>query len=1067
LSKFFLHRPIFAAVCSLVILIAGLVVIPTMAVAQYPQIAPPVVTVSAPYTGADPETVEAAVTTPLEQAINGVQGLRYISSVSGEGVSTITCTFNLGTNLDIATTDVQNAVQSATGLLPNLVKQLGVTVSKNSGSFIMAIALVSDNSQYDPLFLSNYAELNIVNDLKRIPGVGNVQIFGERRYAMRIWVDPQKLQANSLAMSDVINALQNQNIVVASGSIGSAPEAPNQPYTVTVRGIGQLTSPAQFAQIIIKANANGGFTRLGDIARTEIGAENYDSFIRYNRQDNVVGLGVSQLSTANALSVAGAVRQHLDAMQKSFPTGVHYEVAFDSTLFVKQSIIDVLGTLALAIALVIGVIYLFLQNGRSTLIPALTIPVALIGVFAIMNALSFSINTVTLFGITLATGLVVDDAIVVIENIERILRERKLGSYESAAIAMAEIQGAVVASSFVLLAVFIPVAFFPGTTGQLYKQFAITIAGSVAISLFASLTLSPALAALLLEHKERPPRFLIFKWFNIGYEKFRGWYDKRLPWMVNHRRVTGLIFVGILALAGLLFYILPHGFIPTEDQGYLIALVQAPQGTSLAREKQISIKAENVFLAQPEIKTLFNVGGFSFSGSAPNNGIMFIQLQPWGDRRGPTHSSTTIVTRLYIALAKFTEASILPFNPPAINGLGAFGGFQFELEDRGNVGLPTLSNAANKIIGAAARNPALAQTFTQFRINSPQLVVNVNRDKVSAIGANISDVYSTLGASLSSTYINDFSYLNRAYHVYVQADEPYRNRFNSLSQFYVRGSDGGLSPLSALASVQHVLAPSAITHYDLYRNIEITGSNAAGKSSGDAIAAMEQIAQQNDPPGVGYEWSGITLDEIEAGGLAALIFALGIIFVFLVLAALYESWIDPLIVMLAVPAGLCGALIFIFVHNIYAGITPIYYYVVHHLVVPGSPMAQDVYAQVGYVMLIGLASKNAILIVAFANQQLAAGADVASAAIKAAQTRLRPILMTSIAFVLGALPLMLASGAGSAARQSIGTVVVGGMIVSTFLNLLVTPALYVLVKRLEGYKPGVGRHAETPEEPAS
>lgn len=1067
MSSFFLRRPIFAAVCSLVILIAGLVVIPTMPIAQYPQIAPPVVTVTAPYAGADPETVESSVTTPLEQAINGVQGLRYISSVSAQGASSITCTFDLGTNLDIATTDVQNAVQSASGLLPAVVKQLGITVSKNSGNFIMAVALVSNTSKYDPLYLSNYAQLNIVNDLKRIPGVGNVEIFGERRYAMRVWVDPQKLQANSLTMSDVINALQSQNVVVAAGSIGSAPESATQPYTITVRGIGQLTDPKQFANIIIRSNPDGGFTRLGDVARTQIGAENYDSFIRYNGQENVIGFGVSQLSTANALTVAKEVRQHLDNLQKSFPSGVHYEVAFDSTLFVKQSITDVLETLLLAILLVIAVIYLFLQNGKSTLIPAVTIPVALIGVFAIMTAMHFSINTLTLFGITLATGLVVDDAIVVIENIERILRDRKLGSLETTEIAMREIQGAVVASSLVLLAVFIPVAFFPGTTGQLYKQFAIAIAGSVAISLFASLTLSPALAAVLLgQHENRPPRFALFRWFNSGYEKFRVWYDRRLPWMVNHRRITGGIFVVMLLLALLLFKTIPGGFIPTEDQGFMIALLQAPQGTSLSQEKQISIKAEKIIRQQPQVQNIFNVGGFSFNGAAPNNGIMFIQLKPWGDRKGAADGISAVLTRLYIAFSKFNEASVIPFNPPAISGLGSVGGFDFELEDRGNASLKTLGNTASKIIAAANKNPDLSQVFTQFRVDSPQLVVNVDRNKVASIGASLSDVYDTLGASLSSTYINDFDYLNRSYHVYVQADEPYRNNFNSLGNFYVRGTGGGLSPISSLATVTHVLAPQTITHYNLYRNIEITGSAASGKSSGQAIAAMEKVAEQNSPPGIGYEWTGITLDELASGSLAALIFALGVVFVFLVLAALYESWIDPLIVMMAVPAALFGALLFVWVRDIYSSITPIYYYLVHHEIVPGSPIAIDVYVQVGFVMLIGLASKNAILIVEFANQQLRAGADVVTAAIKAAQTRLRPILMTSIAFVIGALPLMLASGAGSAARQSIGTVVVGGMIVATMLNLLITPALYVIIKRLEGYKPTPApQHAE-PETPA-
>jgi HAE1 family hydrophobic/amphiphilic exporter-1 len=596
--------------------------------------------------------------------------------------------------------------------------------------------------------------------------------------------------------------------------------------------------------------------------------------------------------------------------------------------------------------------------------------------------------------------------------------------------------------------VFVPVAFFPGTTGLLYKQFAITIAGSVTISLFVSLTLSPALAALLIRLRERQPRFALFRWFNAGYDRFHGWYDRTLPWLMRHRYVPIGMFLVALALVGFLFVTMPSGFVPTEDQGYLISLVQAPQGTSLAREHAISIKAEKLFMAQPEVEAVFNIGGFSFSGSSPNTGIMFLKLKPWGDRPGMQHTSTALVIRLYQALAGFNEAQILPFNPPAINGVGSFSGFQFELEDRGNLGLQALNAAANQVIAGASQDKNLAQTFTQFRINSPQVIVDVDRDKVLSIGGSVNDVYNTLGAALSDTFINDFNYIGRSYHVYVEADEPFRNSFQSLNGLYVRGSNGGLSPITGVASVTHVLAPPVITHYNLYRNIEITGQPASGKSSGQAIAAMEQLASQV-PKGINYEWSGLTLDEIASGGLAALIFALGVVFVFLVLSALYESWIDPLIVMLAVPAALLGALGFIYMHNLLILIPLFYFLIVKHTYVPQLVLSNDVYAQVGFVMLIGLASKNAILIVQFANQQVERGVDAVSAAISGAQTRLRPILMTSIAFVIGASPLMLASGAGSASRQSIGTVVVGGMLVSTFLNLLITPVIYAIIKGLE------------------
>ncbi|HEY5258825.1 MAG TPA: efflux RND transporter permease subunit, partial [Candidatus Baltobacteraceae bacterium] len=738
-----------------------------------------------------------------------------------------------------------------------------------------------------------------------------------------------------------------------------------------------------------------------------------------------------------------------DTLSKSFPSGVHYQVAFDSATFVQESISDALKTLILAIILVILVIYLFLQNGRSTLIPAITIPIALIGTFAMMKLLGFTINSITLFGITLATGLVVDDAIVVIENIERTIRERKLGSMEGAQIAMNEIQGAVVASSLVLLAVFVPVAFFPGTTGELYKQFAITIASSVAISLFVSLTLAPALAAILVNYEEREPRFGLFKWFNRRLEAFRTWYREHLPAFMNHRRATTMVFVAALVVAGILFKVLPTGFIPDEDQGFMIVLLQAPQGTSLAGEHTIALQAEKIVRGNPEVADLFDVGGFSFSGSAPNNGIMFIQLKPWNQRGGATHSASTLVIRFFMEFAKFPQAQVFAFNPPAINGVGSIGGFQFELEDRGNVGLPKLAATSGAIMGAAAGDKSLANVFTQFRINSPEVDVHVDRNKATSLGISLDDIFTTLGASLSPTYVDDFDYLNRSYHVYVQAEQRYRDRYDSLSQLYVRSSSGGLSPLGSLVTVNHELAPPSITHYDLYRSIELSGSAGSGHSSGQAISAMEGIANRVDPAGVSYEWSGITLDEIEAGSLAVIIFALGIVFVFLVLSALYESWIDPLIVMLAVPAALLGALLFILFRTIVATVMTMFNIFILHNVAPIAGPSQDVYAQVGYVMLIGLASKNAILIVQFANQQIEAGADVRTAALRAAQTRLRPILMTSIAFIIGALPLMFATGAGSAARQSLGTVVVGGMIVSTLLNLGITPVLYYMIKSWE------------------
>jgi HAE1 family hydrophobic/amphiphilic exporter-1 len=1049
LTEFFLRRPIFAAVASLVVVLAGLIVIPTLPIAQYPRIAPPVVTINAYYTGANAQAVESAVTTPLEQAVNGVEGLRYISSSSSnDGTSTITCTFNLGTNLDIAATDVQNAVQSAMGQLPNEVKQTGVTVSKNSGTFVMVAALRSTNPQFKQLFLSNYTELNVVNALKRVPGVSDVLIFGQRRYAMRVWVDPHKLEARNLAVTDVLNALQEQNVEVAAGSIGSAPEPKNQPFTISVRAEGRLSTPEEFRNIILRADPGGGYTRLGDVARVELGAENYSSSLAFDKNSDVVGLGILQLPTANALQVADGVRKELTLLSRSFPAGVSYQIAFDTTDFVRESIREVVLTLLFSIVLVVLVIFLFLQNPRSTLIPAVTLPVSLIGTFAVMKVFGFTINTITLFGLTLATGLVVDDAIVVIENIARFIQEKKMGGIEGAAAAMREVQGAVVASSLVLLAVFVPVAFFPGTTGQLYKQFALTIAASIAISLFASLTLTPVMSALMLTG-ERESRFPFFVWFNRALAAFRGWYRAMLPKFFRRRWVIAGIFAAALLATFILFRTTPTAFIPDEDQGYFITTIQLPEGASLSQEERVAKQVEKIIFAQPEVDHLFNVSGFSFAGSGPNRGIAFARLKPWSQRRGSAHSLKAVIQRVQMQFFGIPQAQVFAFTPPAIQGVGNFGGFQFELEDRGNVGLPTMMQTAYGYMGAAAKNPNLANVFTTFRIDAPQYQVHIDREKAKTIGIPLSDIFRTMQTDLGSFYVNDFDYLNRSYRVYVQAEDPYRSSLESLQYLYVRSQDGGMVPIGGLGTATLTKSAPIITHYNLFRSIELNGSAAPGKGSGRAIASMEQLAQQLNPPGVGYEWSGLSLDEIQGGSLSVLIFFIGVIFVFLVLAAQYESFVDPLIVLLAVPVAILGALVF--------------------LNARGLP--SDAYAQVGFVMLVGLASKSAILIVEFANQQLKAGADLITAAARAAQTRLRPILMTSIAFIVAVTPLVFASGAGSGARNSLGTVVFGGMIVSTALNLAITPILYVIIKgfslrrrRVRAVMPSAP--IEIPEEPA-
>jgi HAE1 family hydrophobic/amphiphilic exporter-1 len=1032
MTSFFLRRPIFTIVCSLAILISGLVLVFTLPVSEYPDINPPTVTVTAAYPGASAQAVEAAVTTPLEQALNDVNGLRYISSNSTQGASTITCTFRLGTNLDVAATDVQNTVQTVLPRLPDQTKQIGVTVAKNGGAFVMAIAFVSKNPYIDQLALSNYVELNVANQVQRVPGVSAVRIFGQRRYAMRIWLNPRALAARGLDASDVIAALQDQNASIAAGTIGAPPEPPGQPYTVNVRAEGRLTTPAQFAQIILRRNPDGGFTRLGDVATIALGAEDYSTVLRFDGHTRTVGLGVQQLPTANALSVASSVRAELAHLEKTFPPGITYKVAFDSTTFVRASITEVVVTLLLSLALVVLVIFLFLQDLGTTFIPAATIPISLIGSFIALRLFGFSINTITLFGLTLATGLVVDDAIVVLENIARFRAEFGRTGLDGTEAAIREIRSAVLASSLVLLAVFIPVAFVPGLTGTLYQQFAITIASSITISLFCSLTLTPVLSMLWVSH-EHHVRFRPLNWFSARLHAFRERYRRALPRVLRRRRLVTGIFLAAMLLTALLFKIVPTGFVPDEDRGYFIVLIQAPQGASLDYETSVANRVESILRQQPEVRDIFDVGGFSFAGAGSNVGIMFVQLQPWNRRSGAAHSLNAVLQRVnarFFALAPL--AQVFAFNPPAL-GNAATGGFQFELEDTGGVGLSRLDALARRIIAAARRDPNLFLVQTNFSANAPQLVLKLRRNEAQELGIPLSRVAAVLSADIGAYYADDFTMNGHSYRVYVQAQTPFRSRYDALQAISVRSGGGGMVPISALVGAERTVAPPSITHYDLFRAIEIDGRAFFGKSSGQAIAEMERLARSYAIPGVGYQWTGTALDEIESGNGSLRIFLLALVFIFLVLAAQYESWIDPLIVMLAVPLALFGALFFLALNT----------FALHHF------LAQDIYAQVGYVMLIGLASKNAILIVQFANQRLERGADVVTAAIRAATIRLRPILMTSFTFIIALLPLVFATGPGSASRQSLGTTVFGGMLVSTLLNLLITPVFYVIVKGLE------------------
>ena len=1030
-TKFFISRPIFAGVLAALIMLGGALSIPTLPVAGYPNISPPQVTVSSVYIGADAAAVESSVTNPLEEQINGAEGLRYLSSTSSDdGTSSITATFDLGRDLDKAAQDVQNRVSVAQGVLPAQVKATGISVNKNSSSFVMAIALTSDNPKYDTLFLSNYADRYITEAIKRVKGVGNVIIFGERKYAMRLWLDPRKLQAYGLTADDVTSALSEQNAQVAAGSIGRPPAPANQPYELKVRVQGRLTSPDEFANIIVKSGP-GYLVRVSDVGRVELGAEDYSTDLNYNGK-TAVGLGVLQLQDANALNVSKGVNAALAQLSKSFPPGIHYEIGFDATVFVNESIDEVLKTLSITILLVVLVIFLFLQDWRTTAIPAITIPVSLLGTFGLLKLFNFSINTLTLFGLTLATALVVDDAIVVIENIVRYIHEHKMDSKTATPLAMQEIASAVIATSLVLLAVFIPVAFFPGTTGELYKQFALTIASTITISAFTALTLAPALAALFLEGEAtHHGRFM--QVVARGIDGIRAFYRRALPWIMGHRGVVLTVFALLLVGTVFMFKIVPTGFIPDEDQGFFVVIAQGPPGSSLEYTSNIMNQAEHVMLSQPDVQAVFSVAGFSFTGVGSNNGIAFARLKPWSERHGASETAQAVIQNVQRGLFGITGASVFAFNPPALQGAGNVGGFDFEVEDQANLGIPALAATANGIMYKANTDfdahgrPLLTSVFTTFRADNPQIQLNIDRNAVQTLHVKLSDVFDTLQTMLGSDYVNDFNYRNKSYRVYVQADAPYRARVDDLNSYYVRATDGTMVPLSAIMTVTKTLGPPTISHYNLFRSVEFNGQPGPGESSGQAIEEMQKVASQVLPPGMSYEWTGVSLDQIEAGSATIFIFGLAIVFVFLVLAAQYESLIDPLIVIMAVPLAIFGALVAVWLRG----------------------QQDDIFTQIGLVMLVGLASKNAILIVQFGNLLRAQGVPVAQAAVQAAQTRLRPILMTSFAFIFGISPLVFASGAGQNARHSIGTAVVGGMLVSTLLNLFVIPLLYIIIASIE------------------
>ncbi|MHB8301450.1 MAG: efflux RND transporter permease subunit [Acidobacteriaceae bacterium] len=1020
---FFIRRPVFATVSALLIILAGAIAIPGLPISLYPQLAPPQVVVTANYVGANAEVVESAVTIPLEESINGVEGMRYLTSTSGnDGTGQITITFQTGYDLNIAAVDVQNRVASAQGRLPAEVNSTGVTITKANSNFVFAAGFYSDHGQYSNQFISNYIDVYVADALKRVPGVGDVQIFGERKYAMRIWLDPVRMAARGLTATDVLSALQQQNIEIAAGSLGAPPADPRQQYQITVNAVGRLTGPAQFDAIVVK-NTTSGIVLLKDIGHAELGAETYATDLKYDGF-SAIGVGVQQLSNANALDVDRQARAVLAKLSRQFPPGLKYALAFDTTTVVGDSIREVLQTLAEAIVIVIVVIFFFLQDWRATIIPAITIPVSLVGTFAFIHLFNFSINSLTLFGITLATGLVVDDAIVVIENVQRHISEGMADTQAATSLAMKEVTGAVIATSLVLIAVFVPVSFFPGTTGILYRQFALTIAFSIAISAFNALTLSPALAAILLRKEVRHGGPLAVA--ERGIKAMSTGYARSIHVVLRLRYLMIVLFVAGLAATVYMYRTVPTAFVPQEDQGYMILQVQAPPGASLSYTGNLADQAQVILSHVPEVDGSFAVTGFSFAGNAANYGLIFVNLKPFRQREGASHSAGAVVRRVQQKLFMIPGGLVLAFEPPAIEGLGSFGGFQFELQDTGRNTLTDLSRVANQIVASSRQQHDLAGLFTAFTANDPLVQVVIDRQKAQAMNVPIGQISDTLQVYMGSQYVNDFDFNNRSYRVYIQADKQFRRDTQDLRSYYVRSGTGQMVPLDNLVTITQASGPQVISHYNLFRSAEIIGSAAPGYSSSEGLAAMQRLAAKNMMQGMQYSWSGLALEEIESGGKATIIFSLGILVVYLTLAALYESFVLPFIILLSVPMAVLGALAAVSMRG----------------------LADDVYCQIGLVMLIGLAAKNAILIVEFAEQLRGQGRSIADAAMEAAELRLRPILMTSFAFILGVLPLVFATGAGQLGRHSVGTTIVGGMLVSTILNLFFIPVLYVLVKTI-------------------
>ncbi|MCP4627758.1 MAG: multidrug efflux RND transporter permease subunit [bacterium] len=1028
ISKFFIQNPIFASVISIVIVIAGAVAVGVLPIAQYPAITPPTVEVKATYPGANASVVSETVASPIEQEVIGVENMIYMSSVSaGDGSYTLTVSFEVGTNLDMAQVLVQNRAKLAEPKLPEEVRREGVKVKKKSPNIIIFATLYSPDGRFDELYMSNYATLRIRDTLSRIPGVGDIAIFPPSDYSMRIWLDPHKLKSLGMTTGEVISALQEQNVQVAAGQIGQPPAPRGQSFQFAVNVLGRLTDVEQFEEIIVKTGADGRITRLKDVARTELGGKTYDVTSRLSGAPSAA-IGVYQLPGSNALEVSAQIRKTLKEMSAYFPEGLAYKIPYDTTIFVDTAIKQVYITLLEAVALVFLVLFLFLQDWRATLIPAVTIPVALIGTLAVMLPLGFSLNLLTLFGLVLAIGIVVDDAIVVVEATVAHM-EGGMPRKEAAIKAMSEVSGPVVATTLVLLAVFVPAAFLPGITGELYRQFSLTIAVATIFSSINALTMSPALASLLL----RPPpekKNFFFRGFDKIFSKTENGYMNVAKMFTRRSAIMLLLALGLAGLTGWQFTRLPTGFLPTEDQGYIMVHVQLPNAASQERTNEVLDQIDGILKETKGVADWIVLGGYSLidSTNASNAAAVWVTLDPWAERTEPGLKQEAILANLQGQFSRIQDSIIYGFFPPSIPGLGVAGGFQMQIEDRGGVGLQELDVMVREIIQDGNAQSQLAGLNTTFRVDVPQLFAEVDRTKAKTLGIPLTEVFNTLQTYLGSAYVNDFNKFGRTWQVKVQADHKFRIEPRDIRALDVRNAEGKMVPVGTLVDVDRIVGPQTILRYNLYPTASITGAASPGNSSGQALSLMEQLAGQKLPGSMGFEWTGMSYQEKKIGSEAIMVFALAIVLVFLVLAAQYESWANPAAVIMVVPLAVLGTVV--------------------ALMMKGT--ANNVYTQIGIVLLIGMASKNAILIVEFAMAEREKGKGILDAVVDAAKLRFRPILMTSIASVAGFMPLVVASGAGAASQQAIGTAVVGGMIAATFMSLLFTPVFYVVMQRLGG-----------------